>query len=55
MSAGDVNTDLNGIFVEIGEFGPHQMVIFFLLSILNMATGAAFTIYMISSNTLDYR
>lgn len=49
------NADLEEIFLEIGEFGPFQMVTVSLFTILNILTGAVFMMYMISSNTLDYR
>lgn len=55
MSGSDIDTDLNNIFVEIGEFGPQQVVILLLFTILNISTAATFTIYMISANPLDYR
>lgn len=54
MSA-DASTDLDSIFVEIGEFGRHQMVTTLLLIILNILTGANWMVYIISGNTLDYR
>lgn len=47
--------DLNEIFVEIGEFGPHQKIIILLFTILNISTAAIFTIYIVSSNPLEYR
>lgn len=56
MSDGDIGAaDLNEIFVEIGEFGPHQMIIVLLFTILNISTAATFTIYIVSSNPLEYR
>lgn len=51
----DASADLDDIFVEIGKFGPHQMLTVLILTILNISTAATFTIYIISSNTLEYR
>lgn len=49
------SADLDDVFVEIGEFGAHQMVTLFLLVILNMLSAASAVNFMISANKLDYR
>lgn len=51
----DISADLDEIFVEIGEFGPHQIVTILLLCVLNILSGASAVNYIISANTLDYR
>lgn len=51
----DISADLDDVFVDIREFGPHQMVTTLLLCALNILSGASVVNYMISANTLDYR
>lgn len=48
-------TDLDDIFVEIGEFGAHQVVTLLLLVVLNMLSAASAINFMISANKLDFR
>lgn len=48
-------TDLDDVFMEIGEIGRSQIITFVLLSLLNILSGTATVNYMISAGTLDYR
>lgn len=51
----ETSADLDSVFVEIGEFGRYQIVIFVLLSALNFLNGVSIVNFMISASTLDYR
>lgn len=51
----DHSADLDDVFVEVGEFGAHQMVTLLLLVVLNMLSASSAVNFMISANKLDYR
>lgn len=46
---------LDDVFVEIGEIGRNQIVVFALLIVLNILSGTSTINYMISAGNLDYR
>lgn len=51
----DGSAELDTAFVEIGEFGPHQMITILLLFALNILSGASAVGYMFSASELDHR
>lgn len=51
----ETSADLDSVFVEIGEFGRYQVIVFVLLSALNFLNGVSIVNFMISASTLDYR
>lgn len=51
----ETSTDLDGVFMEIGEFGQHQIVTIVLLFVLNLLSGSSTVNFIISTATLDYR
>lgn len=47
--------DLENILLEIGEFGPHQMLTVSLFTILQLWAAAIFMMYIISTKSLEHR
>lgn len=51
----NVDTNLDAIFREVGEFGRYHILIYLLICIPNIISSATFVNYMISATTLEYR
>lgn len=47
--------DLDTIFEEIGEFGPHELLTVSINTVVTLWTAATFMMYVILTTSLDHR